>query len=65
MQEVVKMPDKKISQAREGLNRAKIEAALELHGKVEYEYRGNISSRENGSIVKKMVEEYERNLIGK
>lgn len=59
------MSDKKISQAREGLNKAKIEAALELHGKGEYKYRGNLSSKENGSLVKKMVEEYERNLIGK
>lgn len=56
---------KSMSEAREGLNKAKIEAAKELSLASNYEYKGTRTSKENGSLVKKMVEEYERNLLGK
>lgn len=57
--------NKRISQAKEGLNKMKVEATMELHPLKSQEYRGNLSSKENGSLVKKMVEEYELNLLGK
>ena len=55
-----------VPQAREGLNKFKMEAANEVGVNLSNGYNGNLTSRENGSVggqmVKKMVESYERNL---
>ena len=55
-----------VPQAREGLNKFKMEAAKEVGVNLSEGYNGDLTSRENGSVggqmVKKMVEEYERNL---
>jgi hypothetical protein len=55
-----------IPEAREGLNRFKMEAAKEVGVNLTNGYNGNLTSRENGSVggqmVKKMVEQYEKNL---
>jgi small acid-soluble spore protein D (minor alpha/beta-type SASP) len=55
-----------IPQAREGLNKFKMEAAREVGVPLSDGYNGDLTSRENGSVggqmVKKMVEQYERNL---
>lgn len=56
-----------IPEARQGLQRFKMEVANEL-GFSDYENidKGNLTSRQNGSVggemVKRMVEAYERNL---
>lgn len=56
-----------IPEARQGLHRFKMEVANEL-GFSDYENidKGNLTSRQNGSVggemVKRMVEAYERNL---
>lgn len=54
-----------IPEARDGLSRFKMETAKEL-GVNFTEYNGNLTARECGSVggemVKKMVEQYERNL---
>ena len=54
-----------VSIARAGLNKAKVEAAKELSAGLSNQYKGDRTAKENGSLVKKMVEEYERNLLGK
>jgi len=55
-----------VPQAKEGLNRFKMEAAKELGVSLKDGYNGDLTSREAGSIggqmVKKMVESYEKNL---
>jgi small acid-soluble spore protein D (minor alpha/beta-type SASP) len=55
-----------VPQAREGLNKFKMEAANEVGVNLSNGYNGNLTSRENGSVggqmVKKMVESYEKNL---
>ena len=55
-----------VPQAREGLNKFKMEAANEVGVNLTNGYNGNLTSRENGSVggqmVKKMVESYEKNL---
>jgi small acid-soluble spore protein D (minor alpha/beta-type SASP) len=55
-----------VPEAREGLNRFKMEAAKEVGVNLKDGYNGDLTSREAGSIggqmVKKMVESYERNL---
>ena len=55
-----------VPQAREGLNRFKMEAAKEVGVNLSQGYNGDLTSRENGSVggqmVKKMVESYEKNL---
>jgi len=55
-----------VPQAREGLDRFKMEAAKEVGVNLKNGYNGDLTSRENGSVggqmVKKMVEAYERNL---
>ncbi|WP_027625860.1 alpha/beta-type small acid-soluble spore protein [Clostridium lundense] len=55
-----------VPEAREGLNRFKMEAAKEVGVNLTNGYNGNLTSRENGSVggqmVKRMVEQYERNL---
>lgn len=60
------MEDKKlVSKAREGLNKAEIEAASELSSAMDTEYKRKVISKQSNSIVKRLIEEYERNLIGK
>jgi small acid-soluble spore protein D (minor alpha/beta-type SASP) len=55
-----------VPEAREGLNRFKMEAAQEVGVNLSQGYNGDLTSRQNGSVggqmVKKMVEAYERNL---
>ena len=55
-----------VPEAREGLNRFKMEAAKEVGVNLKDGYNGDLTSREAGSIggqmVKRMVEAYERNL---
>ncbi|KYH34774.1 small, acid-soluble spore protein C1 [Clostridium tepidiprofundi DSM 19306] len=54
-----------VPEAKQGLNQFKMETAREL-GVNFTDYNGNLTSRECGSVggqmVKKMVEQYERNL---
>ncbi len=55
-----------VPQAKEGLNRFKMEAAGEVGVNLKQGYNGDLTSREAGSVggqmVKKMVEAYEQNL---
>ncbi len=55
-----------VPEAREGLNRFKMEAANEVGVNLKQGYNGDLTSRQAGSIggqmVKKMVESYEKNL---
>jgi small acid-soluble spore protein D (minor alpha/beta-type SASP) len=66
-EEVIYMSNKTlVPQAREGLNKFKMEAAKEVGVTLSEGYNGDLTSRENGSVggqmVKKMVESYEKNL---
>ncbi|MBU3176470.1 alpha/beta-type small acid-soluble spore protein [Clostridium estertheticum] len=55
-----------VPQAKAGLNKFKMEAAKEVGVDLKEGYNGDLTSRQNGSVggqmVKKMVEEYEKNL---
>jgi len=55
-----------VPEAKEGLNRFKMEAAKEVGVNLKDGYNGDLTTREAGSVggqmVKKMVEAYERNL---
>ncbi|EDK35449.1 alpha/beta-type small acid-soluble spore protein [Clostridium kluyveri] len=55
-----------VPQAREALNRFKMESAREVGVNLQNGYNGDLTSREAGSIggnmVKKMVEAYEQGL---
>ena len=55
-----------VPEAREGLNRFKMEAANEVGVTLKQGYNGDLTSRQAGSIggqmVKKMIESYEQNL---
>ena len=55
-----------IPEAREAMDKFKMEAANEVGVDLKQGYNGHLTSREAGSIggqmVKKMVEAYERNL---
>jgi small acid-soluble spore protein D (minor alpha/beta-type SASP) len=55
-----------VPQAKEGLNRFKMEASREVGVELKEGYNGDLTSREAGSIggqmVKRMVEAYEKNL---
>lgn len=55
-----------VPEAREALNRFKMEAANEVGVNLSQGYNGNLTSREAGSIggqmVKKMIEAYENNM---
>jgi small acid-soluble spore protein D (minor alpha/beta-type SASP) len=55
-----------VPQAREGQNKFKMEAAQEVGVNLSQGYNGDLTSRQNGSVggqmVKKMVEQYEKNL---
>ena len=55
-----------VPEAREGLNRFKMEAANEVGVNLKQGYNGDLTSRQAGSIggqmVKKMVQAYEQGL---
>ena len=55
-----------VPQAREGLDKFKMEAANEVGVNLKNGYNGDLTSREAGSVggqmVKKMIEAYERSL---
>ena len=55
-----------VPEAREGLDRFKMEAASEVGVNLTNGYNGHLTSREAGSVggqmVKKMIESYERNM---
>lgn len=57
---------KLVPEAKEGLDRFKMEAASEVGVNLKNGYNGDLTSRENGSVggqmVKKMVQSYEDNL---
>ena len=55
-----------VPEAKEALNRFKMEAANEVGVNLKEGYNGHLTSREAGSVggqmVKKMIESYEKNL---
>ncbi|KOF55988.1 MULTISPECIES: alpha/beta-type small acid-soluble spore protein [Clostridium] len=55
-----------VPEAREGLDKFKMEAAKEVGVNLKQGYNGDLTSRENGSVggqmVKKMVQSYENGL---
>ena len=55
-----------VPEAREGLNRFKMEAANEVGVNLKDGYNGHLTSKEAGSVggqmVKKMIESYEKSL---
>ncbi|WP_127836523.1 alpha/beta-type small acid-soluble spore protein [Clostridium prolinivorans] len=55
-----------VPQAKEGLNRFKMEAASEVGVNLKEGYNGDLTAREAGSVggqmVKKMIEAYEQGL---
>ncbi len=55
-----------IPEAREAMDKFKMEAANEVGVNLKQGYNGDLSSREAGSVggqmVKKMIESYEKNL---
>ena len=58
-----------VPEAREGLNRFKMEAANEVGVTLKQGYNGDLTSKQAGSIggqmVKKMIESYESSMSGK
>nr|WP_317325319.1 alpha/beta-type small acid-soluble spore protein [uncultured Flavonifractor sp.] len=58
-----------VSEAREALNKFKMEAASEVGVDLKKGYNGDLTSREAGSVggqmVKKMIEAYENGMTGK
>lgn len=55
-----------VPEAREALNKFKMEAASEVGVNLQQGYNGHLTSREAGSVggqmVKKMIESYEKNM---
>ncbi len=55
-----------VPEAREALDKFKMEAAAEVGVDLKQGYNGHLTSREAGSVggqmVKKMIESYERNM---
>ena len=55
-----------VPEAREAMDKFKMEAAAEVGVNLKEGYNGDLSSREAGSVggqmVKKMIESYEKNL---
>lgn len=55
-----------VPEAREALNRFKMEAATEVGVNLKQGYNGDLTSREAGSVggqmVKKMIQSYEENM---
>lgn len=58
-----------VPESKQGLNKFKMETARQIGVNLSDGYNGNFTSRENGSVggemVKKMVEQYERNISAK
>ena len=58
-----------VPQAKEAMNRVKMEVASELGVPLSNGYNGNLTSAQNGSVggymVKKMIEAQERQMAGK
>lgn len=58
-----------VPESKQGLNKFKMETARQIGVNLSDGYNGNLTSRENGSVggemVKKMVEQYERNISAK
>ena len=58
-----------VPEAREALDQFKYEVAQELNIPLKRGYNGDLTSRQNGSVggymVKKMIEEQERQMAGK
>lgn len=58
-----------VPEAKEAMNRFKMEVASELGVQLKDGYNGDLTSREAGSIgggmVKKMIEDQERQMAGK
>lgn len=58
-----------VPQAREALNRFKMEAASEVGVNLKQGYNGDLTSRQAGSVggqmVKKMIQSYENGMAGK
>lgn len=58
-----------VPQAKEALNKFKVEAAREVGTPLSEGYNGNLTSKQNGSVggqmTKKMVEDYEKKISGK
>ena len=56
-----------VPEAREALNRFKMEAANEVGVNLKQGYNGDLTSRQAGSVggqmVKKMIEQYEQNMM--
>jgi len=55
-----------VPEAREGLNRFKMESANEVGVNLKQGYNGDLTSRQAGSVggqmVKKMIQQYENNI---
>ena len=69
IQEIKNMSSNKktlVPEAKEALNRFKMEAASEVGVNLKQGYNGHLTSREAGSVggqmVKKMIESYEKNM---
>ena len=58
-----------VPEAREAMDKLKMEVANEIGVPLTNGYNGNLTSAQNGSVggymVKKMIESYERQLAGK
>ena len=58
-----------VPNAREAMNKFKMEAASEVGVNLKQGYNGDLTSKQAGSVggqmVKKMIESYERQLAGK
>ncbi|MCD7907802.1 MAG: alpha/beta-type small acid-soluble spore protein [Clostridium sp.] len=58
-----------VPEAREAMDKFKMEVANEIGVSLTNGYNGNLTSAQNGSVggymVKKMIESYERQLAGK
>ena len=58
-----------VPEAREAMDKFKMEVANEIDVPLTNGYNGNLTSAQNGSVggymVKKMIESYERQLAGK
>ena len=58
-----------VPEAKEAMDKFKMEVANEIGVPLTNGYNGNLTSAQNGSVggymVKKMIESYERNLAGK
>ena len=59
----------KVPEAKEAMDKFKMEVANEIGVPLTNGYNGNLTSAQNGSVggymVKKMIESYERQLAGK